>query len=405
MQKIKQLHKRLDTVFVQEIFEEYISHTIPLSKALHELSLSRSQFYKYLKKYKENPKEFTLLYARNTPNRKYSDRETKVIEFCLEEEFKLLSAHKGVIHSANFPALSADIFDEYRVTVSSETLRKKSIKMGIYKAGKKKEKIFREVKTSKTGRLFQHDTCFHKWSPFMEKFYLILTIDDASRVIVGAHFALQETTMEHLLEVESVCKTFGVPIAWYTDKHSIFTYTEKTGVHKNYQTLVEDAQVQWKRVMEQLKVKHILANSPQAKGKVERVFLYLQGRLTRRCAKAKIDNIFDAQKILDLEIEYYNKHRIHSSLQEPPWEYWRKATNNNHNLLRTITDITKSPENIFCLEYHKKLNSYGKCILKGQEIFCKNSSSKNIIIRLREVYGEKSYRIFAHNSIIQSFSI
>lgn len=405
MQKKQQLHKRLDVVFIKEIFSEYIAKSISLTKALSELSLSRSRFYKYLKKYKENPEGFSISYSRNTPNRGYNEREQKIMEFCINEEFNLVSQHKGVVLTVNFVALSTDIFDEYSLKVSPETLRQKAIQMNLHKVSTRNQKIFREVKTSKIGRLFQHDTCVHKWSPFMDKFYLILTIDDASRVIVGARFAHKETTMEHILEVESVCKNYGIPIAWYTDKHSIFTYTEKQSIHKNFQTLVEDAQVQWKRVMQQLKVKHILAHSPQAKGKVERVFLYLQGRLTRRCAKAKITNIFDAQKILDLEIEYYNKHRIHSSLKIIPWKYWNKAAEDNKNVLRNLVDLDTKEDNIFCLEYHKKLNSYGKTIIKGQEILCKKTPSKNVIIRLREIHGEKEYRVFAHNSVIQSFSV
>lgn len=405
MQKKQQLHKRLDVVFIKEIFSEYIAGSISLTNALSELSLSRSRFYKYLKKYKENPEGFSISYKRKTANRRYTEREIKIMEFCIQEEFRLLHKYSGVVLAVNFVALSIDIFDEYTLKVSPETLRQKAIKMKLHNVSTKKQKIFREVKTSKIGRLFQHDTCIHKWSPFMEKFYLILTIDDASRVIVGARFAHKETTMEHILEVEWVCRNYGIPLAWYTDKHSIFTYTERNSPHRNFQTLVEDAQVQWKRVMQQLKVKHILANSPQAKGKVERVFLYLQGRLTRRCAKARITTIDDAQKILDLEIEYYNKHRIHSSLKKIPWEYWNNAKENGQNLLRNFSCLDQKEENIFCLEYNKKLNSYGKTILKGQEIICKKTPSKNVIIRFREVYGEKEYRIFAHNSIIQSFSI
>lgn len=186
----------------------------------------------------------------------------------MQEEKNLREKHSQIGGKINFVALSHDIKEEYGISLSSETLRRKAIQQQIHVPKQKKTKIYREVKTTKIGRLFQHDASFHKWSPFMEKFYLILTIDDASRMIVGARFGLQETTMEHILEVESVCTKYGVPLNWYTDKHSIFTYTERKSGHSryNFQTVVDDAEVQWKRVMNLLQVRHILANSPQAKG-------------------------------------------------------------------------------------------------------------------------------------------
>lgn len=144
-----------------------------------------------------------------------------------------------------------------------------------------------------------------------------------------------------------------------------------------FQTKTEDAAVQWQRVMKLLEIQSILAQSPQAKGKVESKFKYLQGRVVRRCAKEQAKTIEHAQRILDEEVTYYNEHKKHHITGETPKERWNKAKKGGKSVLRPCIG---NPKDLFCLEYTKRLDSYGRTTVKGIQIQLKKASSKTVTI-------------------------
>ena len=92
---------------------------------------------------------------------------------------------------------------------------------------------------------------------------------------------------------------FNYSLAFYSDKHSVFRI--------NRETLGKTQLTQFSRVLEQLEINLICANSPQAKGRVERVFKTLQDRLVKELRLRKISDIETANKFLPSFIEDYNK--------------------------------------------------------------------------------------------------
>ena len=213
--------------------------------------------------------------------------------------------------------------------------------------------------------------------------------------------------MNHLLCVRDVVQAYGIPLAYYTDRHSIFTFSERQDSWKmRFQMAQEDAQVQWKRVMELLKIQHILAQSPQAKGKVESKFKYLQGRLVRRCAKEEVTTLEHAQNIVNQEVMYYNEHRLHSITGQTPKHRWDLAQQEGRSLLRPFElEAEKSWKDIFCLEYQKTLDKYGKFTVKRIPMKIKSSPSQTVTVHYVKEGSNTEIRVLSHGVVLKTFTI
>ena len=407
MSQKNQIHKRIVLFFMKEVLENYDQKRIDIAEALVLLKLSKSQFCRYLKVYRKNPSEFEISYVRTSVNRKLSAETYGKITQLLKDEKELIRNPDVRIGKYNFAAISEELQRENSIEVSAETIRKKAIALKLHRPKERFAKIYRELETTKIGRLFQHDTCIHQWSPFCKSFYLILTVDDHSRRIIYAKFFEQETSMNHILAVRDTVQKHGLPLAYYTDRHSIFTFNLNNGPRqKTYQTVVEDADVQWKRVLAKLQIQGICANSPQAKGKVESKFKYLQGRVVRRCAKEEVITLEHAQRILDEEVRYYNEYRFHDVTGQTPLQRFELAQKEGRSVLRSLKFAEgESWKDIFCLEYEKKLDAYGKTKVKGIELQLKSSPSQKVTIRYIEENSEKEIRVLAGNIVLKVFRI
>src|SRR5665648_399071 len=92
----------------------------------------------------------------------------------------------------------------------------------------------------------------------------------------------RETTWEHILVLEAVLLKYGFPLAYYVDSHSIFRFVQgRDSFWRNHYKLTDEADPQWKQVLDDCRVKITYALSPQAKGKIERPYRWIQDRLVR----------------------------------------------------------------------------------------------------------------------------
>lgn len=111
-----------------------------------------------------------------------------------------------------------------------------------------------------------------------------------------------------------------------------------------------------------LKVKVTYALSPQAKGKVERPYQWIQDRLVRTCAREHVTRIEDAQEVLGYEIERYNNRQVHSTTKEIPVIRFNRAFSLNRTMFRefTIPRPYESTKDIFCIRISKTVDAYHK---------------------------------------------
>lgn len=157
-----------------------------------------------------------------------------------------------------------------------------------------------------------------------EKQYVVLTKDDYSRRVVGARMVLKETTFEHLETVRETVTRYGIPLAYYLDNHSIFRFVLHRGVHVRYRLREDEGEIQFKRALRSLGIGiiYMRKRQAQAKGKIEKIFDYLQRRLPYLCEKYKVKKIEEAQKILEDLLSYYNEQRVHEETGEIPSKRW-----------------------------------------------------------------------------------
>ena len=124
----------------------------------------------------------------------------------------------------------------------------------------------------------------------------------------------------------------------------------------------DDIDTQWKMVLNDLNVEVTYALSPQARGKVERPYQWMQDRVVRTCARERITTIEEAQKVLEEEAERYNYHQVHSTTGEIPFIRFKRAQNEKKSLFRdfVVPSPYKSVKDIFCLRVKRTVDAYHK---------------------------------------------
>ena len=128
--------------------------------------------------------------------------------------------------------------------------------------------------------------------------------------------------------------------------------------------------LKWKQVLDDCGVRIIYALSPQAKGKIERPYRWIQDRLVRTCARENISDIHQAQLILNNLIQKYNYQMVHSTTEEIPYIRFQRALREKKSLFRefTIRSPFKSTKDIFCLRVDRMVNSYRKISINNLEL-------------------------------------
>jgi hypothetical protein len=168
------------------------------------------------------------------------------------------------------------------------------------------------------GDLLQHDSSPHQWWPGEKLQILALTIDDATRFIVGAGFIEAETTFAHLAHVREIFLTHGLPNDFYTDGLSLFG-------HESRKAGDTDTLSQFQRALGCLGVSHLVAKDPQSKGKIERQFGFWQKRLPALFAMERVVNREQANELLAAQIEWHHQHHISRSTGMTPLQAVEKS--------------------------------------------------------------------------------
>ena len=148
--------------------------------------------------------------------------------------------------------------------------------------------------------LIQIDGSYHRWlGEDGPQFMLLLAVDDATGKVVSALFCEYENTRDYFVLMRGLIERHGVPIALYTDRHSVFKHVPGTGA--------PSAPTQFSRAMDKLGIQMIYALSPQAKGRVERAAGTFQDRLVTELRLAGATTIEDAGVVLRDFLPHFNE--------------------------------------------------------------------------------------------------
>ncbi len=264
-------------------------------QAAEDLGLSVRQVKRLVSALKKRGDKAVIHGLRGKPS---NQRIAKSVE---EEAMQILSAD---LYKGFGPTLASEyLADKHDIEVSKETLRQWMIRAKLWRAKEEKVKAVHvwRPRRSRFGELVQWDTSEHDWLEGRgEKLYLIAMIDDATSRLF-ARFVRHDTTEENMKLLQSYLKRFGRPLAFYTDKASIFRTAEKRrrdepGVDKDP---AEMPPTQIGRALQELGIAWIAAHSPQAKGRVERNFGTAQDRLVKGLRVAGAQTIDQANRYLE----------------------------------------------------------------------------------------------------------
>lgn len=211
-----------------------------------------------------------------------------------------------------------------------------------------KPRTYRRFRRAHVGELWQHDSSIHQWWPAADKQTLLLTVDDCSGLCVAGRFVKRDTTWNHFLHFREAFERHGLPQAIYTDALSLFGPSSS---HDH-----RDPKSEFQRALRALHVAHLVAPSPQAKGKIERRFGTFQRRLVTLMAHEKVDTWQHADKILQMEIQRQNRKTLRSTGKVPA-EVWEKQT------LKRTAQLSPTPEPAL-LDLHFSLRTTRKVHLR-----------------------------------------
>ncbi len=329
-------HQEIDRLkIVQQINDNQLTQ----KEAANQLQLTVRQVKRLVRRYKDNGAEGLISKHRGkVANNRIPDKvKNKALELIRATylDFSPTFAHEKLteLHELSF---------------SVETLRRWMIDAGIWqsKAVKKARIHPSRPRRSQRGELIQIDGSPHAW--FEERgdsCTLIVFIDDATSDLVGLHFAPTETTKAYMETLANYLNQFGRPVSLYSDKHSIFRVNLAN---------CEGQLTQFSRALKTLDIEAIHANTPQAKGRVERANKTLQDRLVKELRLQNISTIEEANQYLPTFMKQFNQRFA----VEP-----RSPIDAHRKVLHSETEVKQ----ILSIHHQRKLSKNLSCQLNNIE--------------------------------------
>ncbi len=368
---MEQIHRRFADDQARALFGGYCQGVMAGEEVQEALGIGRSRFFALLKEYKRNQEGFSVAYRRSAATRIPEAWEGEIARELLMQR-ALLEDPELPLDTYNY-SFARDRLEKQGIRVSLPTIISRAKNLGCYLPQRKKKTLHdREVITAAIGALVQHDASHHRWSPYAsEKWVLITSLDDFSRKLLFADFFRFETTWAHIQAAQVLMDTNGIPLRYYVDSLRVFRFVQtRDSFWRKHVLETDEAAPQWKQVMDRLGVGVSYALSPQAKGKVERPYRWLQDRIVRTCALEKIDDLEDVRSVLRAEVTRYNDRQVHSVTGEIPSVRFETAKRQGNSLFRpfVLPKPYTSIKDVFCLRETRTVSAYRKISVFSKEI-------------------------------------
>lgn len=267
-----------------EVLSKVLERRMTVVSAAHVLDMTTRQVQRLLKTFQAEGAAALRHKARGRPSNHRYDAGVGELAVQLVRE-----------HYLDFgPTFAAEkLAAHHDLVVSRETLRKWMAESGIW-LSRKQRRTFHQprLRRESYGELVQIDGSDHRW--FEERgdpCTLLVFIDDATSTLQQLRFVKSESTFSYFEALELYLKAHGCPVAFYSDKHTVFRVPKKDAKAGRGMT-------QFGRALAELNIEILCANSSQAKGRVERVNRTLQDRLVKELRLAGISDIATANAFL-----------------------------------------------------------------------------------------------------------
>jgi hypothetical protein len=297
------------------IIRQYLDKKITQRQAAMVLGLSTRQLRRLTRQFQQAGVEGLISKHRHKPSNNHLPNELK----------ELALSHIRHDFYDYGPTLAAEKLNEYHnIKISKETAREWMIEAGIWRAHQKRIPRLHPSRERRSclGELLQIDGSDHDWfEGRAPRCTLLVFIDDATSNILKLLFCNDETTLNYFTAFMDYVLRYGAPRSLYNDKHGVFKVNHPEAMSGNGLT-------QFGRVLECLGIEEIFANSPQAKGRVERANGILQDRLVKALRYHKISDIESANVFAEeFRLEYNRK--------------FAKPANNPVDMHRALTEGEK----------------------------------------------------------------
>src|ERR1035438_10153740 len=275
-------------------------------QAARELGITARQIRRLLRRLKKDGDKAVIHKLRGRPSNRKTDGKTreKIVRILSEEVYRDFG-----------PTLASEYLpDKHDTRICREALRQVMISAGLWRArGQKVDAVhqWRERRSCR-GELIQWDTSTHDWLEGRgETIYLIHMIDDATSELT-ARFVRHDSTEENMRVLRFYLERHGRPVAFYTDKASLFQTAVKSPRYAEApRDQPELPPTQIGRALRELSIVWIAAHSPQAKGRVERSFQTAQDRLVRGLRVAGAATLEAANRYLnEAFVPWWNQHLV-----------------------------------------------------------------------------------------------
>ena len=275
-----------------EVLSQVSRGRMTATNAANVLGLSRRQVHRLLRKFQSDGPAAIRHKARGRASNNRIDPAVR--------EFAVTLVRENYIDFG--PTFAAEKLDEeHGLKVSRETLRKWMQDAGIW-LSRKQRRTFHQPRLRREcfGELIQIDGSDHHW--FEDRgpaCTLLVFIDDATSTLMQLRFVESESTFSYFEALELYLAQHGRPVAFYSDKHTVFRVANQAAKSGHGMT-------QFGRALNDLNIEILCANSSQAKGRVERANRTLQDRLVKELRLAGISDMEAANAFLPGFAERYN---------------------------------------------------------------------------------------------------
>ena len=322
------------------VLQDVRDHRITQVRAAEILNLSTRQITRLLQKLNQDGVSGLAHASRGQPGHRRHDEllKSKCLSIISEH---LLGFGPTLAHEKLSSMFALDI--------PVETLRRWMTANDLWIPRAKRQKRPYQPRYNRDcfGELIQIDGSYHDWFEGRAgKCCLLVYIDDATGKLLHLRFCQAETTFDYMLSTRAYIEQYGKPVAFYSDKHSVFRVNQKSS---------QNSQItQFGRILNELNIDIIFANSPQAKGRVERANRTLQDRLIKEMRLENISSIEEANTWLPCFIEQFN-------------QKFGKCARNSKNLHRPLTESKAELDDIFTWQEPRKVTksltiTYDKCV-------------------------------------------
>ncbi len=369
-----------------EVLKRALKKQITQKQAAEELEITERHVRRLLVRLREQGDRAVIhgLRGRSSNRKLDADVRSQAVQILSREVYRGFG-----------PTLASEyLAKKHKLSIGREALRQLMLHAGLWRRRRQKIEAIHEWRARKSsrGEMVQWDTSGHDWLEGRgPKLYLIHLIDDATSELT-ARFVEHDSTEENMRLLWTYLERHGRPLAFYTDKASLFQTAPKIARDHQQRPQAERPPLpptQIGRGLRELGIAWIPAHSPQAKGRIERSFATAQDRLVKGLRVAQVSTLEQANRYLETEfLSWWN-----STLTVLPANTAdaHRPLNPQHDLASTLCQVhTRQVANDYTIQFRGHIYQIARSDiragLRGSSVRLENRLDGSLALRFRDRY-------------------